>query len=121
MKTVKFEGVMENAYGKALPEPIKYEGSFEAFQTIDEVNEKHEYPTEKEIVDGVNVKRKAAARQKQMQAALDAAGIEKPTLEKDVLLQLKTIYKVYIAAGKSEDEARKLAASGLGVEWPEGE
>jgi len=56
MKTVKFEGVMENAYGKALPEPIKYEGSFEAFQTIDEVNEKHEYPTEKEIVDGVNAR-----------------------------------------------------------------
>lgn len=117
MKTEKFKGTMENAYGKPLPTPIAFAGEYDAFENLQEVKDKNEYPKDEEIVDFANNRRKAAARQKQMQAALDAAGIEKPTLDNDPQLQLKTVYKALIAAGKSEAEARNIASATLGVAW----
>jgi hypothetical protein len=121
MKDVTFTATTETAYGKPLPTPIKYSGSYKAFETITEVRNVGEFPSDDEVVTFVNNKRKAAARQKSLTAALEAAGYEKPTLENDPQLQLKTLYKVYIAAGKSDDEARALASSTLGVAWDDGE
>lgn len=111
MKTETFSGTIENAYGKPLPEPVKFNGTFEAFQSIDEVRSKNEYPKDTEIVNFVNARAKANARQKAMQAALDAAGIEKPTLENDKSLQYKTMLKTLVASGKSEAEADAIARS----------
>lgn len=121
MKTVTFKATTETAYGKPLSEPIPYEGTYQAFTSLQEVRDVGEYPSNDEIVTMVNNKRKAAARSKALNAALEAAGYEKPTMENDVTLQLKTLYKVYIAAKKPHDEARALAASTLGVEWPDEE
>lgn len=119
MKSEKFSGTIESAYGKPVSPALKFEGEYTAFENVDEVKSKNEFPSDDEVVNFVNNKRKANARQKSMQAALDAAGYEKPTLETDPQLQLRTLYKVFIAANKSEAEAKALASSTLGVEWAE--
>ena len=120
MKSETFGGVIENAYGKPLPEALKYEASFDAFENIDEVKASNEYPKDSEIVDFLNAKRKANARQKGMQAALDAAGIVKPTLENDEQLRLREMVKVILSGGnKSEQEARAIASATLGIQWAE--
>jgi hypothetical protein len=117
MKVVKFEGTIENAYGKPVQPALAFTGQFDAFETIDEIRAKNEYPSDDEVITFVNNKRKANARQKSMGSALEAAGFEKPTLENDEQLRLRTLYKVFVASGKDEAEARALASSTIGVEW----
>ena len=114
MKSEKFSGTIESAYGKPVSPAIKFEGTYDAYETVVEVREKNDYPSDDEIVSFKNNQRKANARQKAMQSALDAAGYEKPTLENDRALQVKTLVKVFMAAGKSEAEATALAESTLG-------
>lgn len=116
MKTEKFSGTMESAYGQPLQKPIKFDGAFEAFDSLDEVKTANEYPSNDELVTFVNNKRKANARQKAMNAALTAAGIEKPTLE-DPKVQYQQMVKVLLAAGKSEDDARQAANALLGTSF----
>ena len=121
MKTEKFSGTMENAYGKPLATPINFEGEYEAYENKAEVEAANDLLKDQEVVDFRNTQRKANARQKAMQAQLDAAGIPKPSLENDSQLRLKTVYKTFIAKGKSHQEARDLAASMLGDAWEDGE
>lgn len=116
MKTEKFSGKMENAYGKVLPEAIKFDGTFEALENVEEVRTANEYPNDTEVVDWANAKRKASARQKSMNAALEAAGIAKPTLD-DPQVQLATIVKALRASGRSEEDAIALAETTLGVKF----
>lgn len=116
MKTEKFNGTMENAFGSPLPTPIKFSGDFESFETVDEVKAANEAPDDKEVVAWANAKRKASARQKSMNAALEAAGISKPTLE-DPQVQLATIIKALRASGRDEESAIALAETTLGVKY----
>jgi hypothetical protein len=118
MKTLTFTAIAETAYGKAI-EPIKYTGSFDAFDSIVELKAANEFPNDAEIVKLVNNQRKANARQKALNVALDAAGIIKPTLENDEQLRLREMFKILQAAGKSEAEARQIASVTLGIEWAE--
>jgi hypothetical protein len=117
MKTMEFTATTETAYGTTLTSPIPYNGKYQAFESKQEMIDVGEFPSDEELVTYANNKRKAAARQKALTEALTKAGFEKPTLESDTQLQLRTLYKVYIAAKKSHDEARMLASSTLGVEW----
>jgi len=114
MKTETFAGTVENAYGQPLSTAIKFSGSFEAYESIEEVKEKNEYPKDSEIVSFVNAKSKASKRQAAMTSALEAAGITKPDLS-DSGVQLKTMVKVLVAAGKSEDQALQIAKATLGL------
>jgi len=116
MKTEQFTGTMENAYSKPLQTPIDFAGEYEAFEKYAEIPA-NELPKEQEIVDFLNNKRKANARQKAMQIALDAAGIVRPTLENDEQLRLKKMYDIFIANKQTHEEARALAASSLGLVW----
>ncbi len=116
MKTEKFSGTMENAYGNVLPTPVKFSGSFEAFENVDEVKAANSYPDDKEVVAWANAKRKAAERQKSMNQALIDAGINKPTLE-DPQVQLSTMIKVLKAAGRDEETAIDLAEKTLGAKY----
>jgi hypothetical protein len=117
MKTVKFSGVIENAYGKKLEAPITFEAEFEAFENKAEVEKANELLKDEEIVDFRNAQRKANARQKAMQAALDAAKIEKPTLENDPDLRLRKMYDIFVANGSTHEEARANAATALNLTW----
>lgn len=114
METIKFSGVMENAYGTKLPKPLAFEGSFDAFSTYDEIPEK-ELPSQDEILNFVNGKTKANARQKSMNAVLTANGIEKPTLQDSPELRVNNLVKTLVASGKyTEDAAREVAKQILG-------
>jgi len=119
--TEKFSGVIENFYSKPLVPKLAYEAEYVKFLTEDEVRAAGEWPKNSEIVDGVNARRKATARQKAMQAAVDDAGIVRPTLENDDQLKLKGMVKILVAAGKSEAEARDIASTTLGIAWTDGE
>lgn len=116
MKTEQFSGTIESAYGKVLPSKLSFKGEYEAFETVDELKAKNEYPSDEEIVSFVNSKRKANERQKSMNEALTAAGIQKPTMD-DPQVQLATIIKALRASGRSEDEAISLAETTLGVKY----
>jgi hypothetical protein len=78
MKAETFKGSVESAYGNPLPSPVKFEGSFDAFENYDEMKAANELPSNDEVLQFVNAKRKNNARQKAMTDALTAAGITKP-------------------------------------------
>lgn len=115
-KTTTFKGVIENAYGKPLTTPLKYSGEYEELVKGDEIPAK-ENPTEDDILDYVNNKRKANARQKAMQASLDAAGISKPALGEDMLFTFNQMVKILVATGKSEADAKQMANANLGTSY----
>lgn len=119
MKTETFEAVAEQAYGKKLDTPIKYSGSFEKYENINEVRAANDLLKDDEQVKVRNAERKSTARQAALTAALTAAGIEKPTIENDEQLRLTKMYDILIAAKKSHDEARAIASATLGIEWAE--
>jgi len=114
MKTEKFSGTIESAYGSTLPAAVKFDGTFEAYENYDEASKAQDLPSRDEQLALINNKRKANARQKSMQAALDAAGVSKPTLD-DPQVQLKTIIKALVASGKDEATATQIAEATLGV------
>lgn len=116
MKTEKLSGKIENAYGSALATPVPYDGTVEIYETYAEVEAAKELPSNDETVSFVNQKRKAAKRQALMSAALEAAGIKKPTLE-DPQVQFSTIVKALVAAGKSDGEAKAIANASLGTSF----
>jgi hypothetical protein len=115
MKRVKFEGTIENAYGKSVSPALNFEGFYDAFENPEECRNRGEWPKDSEVLDWRNSQRKANERQKSMTAALTAAGYEKPTLESDVQLQLKSLIKTYMAAKKTFEEAKAIAESTLGA------
>lgn len=115
MKTETFKGTIESAYGAPVSPALSFSGEFQAYESVAEVRSGNDYPNDEEITTFVNNKRKANARQKEMQSVLDAAGYVKPTLETDVQLQLRTLIKVFVASGKSEAEARQIAETSLGA------
>lgn len=118
METQTVSGTIESAYGQTLKAGIDYSGTYEAFQTVDEVRSAGEWPSDKEIVKFVNTKRVANARQKAMQSALDAAGIKKPVADasaEGLQVALRQLIKTFVATGKTEQEATALAEGSLGV------
>lgn len=114
-KAVEFDGTIENAYGLPLDTSIAYEGVYDHVLDNASIPAK-EMPDDEAILALVNNKRKANARQKAMQEALDAAGIKKPTLDNSVDLQISTIVKSLVASGKYDKAgAEKQAKSMLGL------
>lgn len=78
MKPEKFKGEVASAYGNQLPTAVKFEGEYQAFENYDELKTANELPSNDEVLQFVNAKRKNNARQKSMTDALEAAGISKP-------------------------------------------
>lgn len=115
MKTEKISGTMEKAYGSALAQPIPYEGTFEVYETSQEVRSANDMPSDEEVVNIRNQQRRNNARQKFMQAALDAAGIKKPTLDTSLELRIKNIVDSLVANGKSKEKALEIAYAALDV------
>jgi hypothetical protein len=122
MKTLTFTAVAEKAYGKTLATEIPYEGSFTAYENINEVRSANDMPSDATVIKWRNQERKSKARQASLTAALDAAGIVKPTIENDEQLRLRDMFKVLMSSKKyTEDAARELAATTLGLTWDEDE
>ncbi len=116
MKSEKLSGKIENAYGTQLTTPVSYSGEVDLFENYEEVKTANEIPSNEEVVSFVNQKRKATKRQALMQAALTAAGIQKPTLE-DEQEQFRQMVKILVANKKSEAEAKTIANATLGTSF----
>lgn len=112
MKTETFKSEVATAYGNRLPKPIPVSGSYEAFETADEVRSAQEWPSDAEVVTYVNNVRKQNARAKATTEALTAAGINKPTLD-DAEFRLSEMIKILVKAGKSQEQAEQIARANL--------
>jgi len=121
-----FDGVIENAYGRKLDankfkdgkqvvSSLKYSANYEKLTSYDAIPEK-EMPDKDDVLALVNNARKANARQKAMQSALDEAGVIKPTMEDDDELKIASIVKGLLASKKYDEAgARQLAKQMLGI------
>lgn len=108
------------AYGKALDTPVTYSYGWQNYENIGEVKSANDMLTDDEVVRVRNNERQLRARQQALTAALDAAGVVKPTIENDEQLRLREMFKVLMASKKyTEDAARELASNTLGIEWAE--
>lgn len=117
-KTGKSQATM--AYGKKLDAPINYEFSYSIYSNVEEMVAAKDELTLDEQFKVRNAEKVTAARQKALTAALDAAGIVKPTVENDPQLQLKTVFVALMASKKyTEEQARALASQVTGVDWAE--
>lgn len=119
LKRKTFKGRMENAYGKKLETPIDFSGDYDAYGDILDVKAANDMLNDKETLTVRNAERKAKAVAAARTAALDAAGIIKPNTENDPQLRLKAFYKLLRQSKKTHEEAIKLAALNVGVEWTE--
>jgi hypothetical protein len=122
MITKTGKATAKTAYGKVLDEAIPYEYSYDAYANYDEVVAAKDELTHDEVVKVRNTERQNNARQAALTAQLTARNILKPTLENDEQHRLKEMLKVLMSSKKySEDEARELAATTLGLSWEESE
>jgi hypothetical protein len=118
MESKVFDFKVGSAYGEELKTALDATATYTHYESYEEVDQAGKLPSKKEIVGFVNAKNKAAARAAATTAALEKAGYQKPTLEQPQV-QLKTMIKVLVAAGRSEDNARQIAETTLGVKLEE--
>lgn len=110
------------AYNKDLPEKVPFSFTWKIYETVEEMLAAGAQMTPKQQLKAINAAAKQTARQASLTAALDAAGIVRPTIENDDQLRLRNMYTVLMSSKRySEDEARELASANLGVEWAEDE
>ena len=108
----------KRAYNKDLPAAVPFSFKWRIFESIEEMQAAGAQMTPKQQLKAVNAANKQTARQAALTAALDAAGIVRPTIENDDQLRLRNMYTVLMSSKRySEEEARELAATNLGVEW----
>ena len=121
MKSNTSKATAKTAFGKAI-EPFTYEYTFDSYENHDEVVAAKDELTAAEVVKVRNTERQNNARQAALTPQLTARNIFKPTLENDEQHRLKEMLKVLMSSKKySEDEARALAATTLGLEWADSE
>jgi hypothetical protein len=127
MRTLPFKGSMKSAFNQQLDKELKFHGTYEAFgedkdnytdadwdAAIEEIKKANEFPNNEAIVNFVNDKRKANARQIRMNEVLAENGIERPNLETSEKFRFDQMVKVLLASKMSEAEARKTASTVLG-------
>jgi hypothetical protein len=118
--------VATTAYGKKLDAPISYDYKWTAYENGEALTAAKDELTLDEQVKVRNTERQNNARQKALQAALDAAGIVKPTAENDPQIGLRDMFKTLQTAKLpdgsrryTDAQAREVASTTLGVEWAE--
>jgi hypothetical protein len=98
---------------------IPFETTFEAYETIDEIKQANDMPSDSEVVAYRNTQRRNNARTIRMNEVI-AEQVVKPSLDEDVEMQLTLIYTGLRGAKKSHEEAKSMAAANLGLDgWPE--
>jgi hypothetical protein len=116
----------KTAYGKPLATPIVYDYKYNVYVTDEELVAAKDEMTLAEQRKTRNTEMLNNARQKALQAALDAAGIVKPTAENDPQIGLRDMFKTLQTAKLpdgtrryTDAQARDIASTNLGVEWAE--
>lgn len=115
MKTETFTSEAASGRGKTFDTPLQYGGEFSTYETPDEIRQANDWPNDKEILEYRNTQRKLAARNKALNAALDEAGIEKPSITNSESLRLAGMVKILVASGMSQEEATDTAKATLKI------
>ena len=97
----------------SLPNPVSFEGSFEAYETIGEIRAAKDEPSDEEVINFRNAQRKANERSKATVAALELAGHKKPAAD-DPQVLLQNMIKTLILSGKDKDTATQMSEKILG-------
>lgn len=111
MKTETFKGTVESAYGNVLTKPVEFSGSFEAYESYEEMSSKNDVPSNDEVLQFRNNQLKANARAKATTAALDAAGIAKPDPNSPEVLKANMVKNLMKAKGLDEATATQIVTS----------
>jgi hypothetical protein len=118
--------VAETAYGEKLAQPIAYEYSWEVYENPEELKAANDQLTLAEQVKVRAAEAQANARQKALTAALEAAGIVKPTAENNEQVRLRDTYKMLMTAKLADgspkytpEQAREVASTVIGADWAE--
>lgn len=116
----------KTAYGKQLATPISYDYKWTIYEDGSALVAAKDELTIDEQVKVRNTERQNNARQKALAAALDAAGIVKPTAENDPQVGLRDMFRTLQTAKTldgsrkyTDEKAREVASAMLGVEWAE--
>ena len=112
MKAETFSGTVENAYGEKLAKAVKFSGTFQAYESAQEVKDAKDELSDEEIVTARNAQRKANARQKAMTEALEAAGISKPDPNSPEQIR-KNLIAGFLKGGLSQEMAEKFVDQAL--------
>jgi adenine-specific DNA methylase len=115
MQTETFKATVSSAYGESLPKAIAVTGSFDAFESYDELKGANELPSNDEVVAFVNAKRKANARAKATTEALEAAGISKPDPNSPDVLKSSMIKNLMKLKGLDEATATQIVSGLMGA------
>ena len=120
------ESTATTAYGKKLDTPITYGYKWSVYEDGPALVAAKDELTIDEQVKVRNTERQNNARQKALAAALEAAGIVKPTAENDPQIGLRDMFKTLQTAKLpdgsrryTDAQAREVASNMLGVEWAE--
>lgn len=117
MKQLTFSGTVSSAWGTPIKPSISFNGSYQAYETYEEIVAANDLPSHDEVLKLRNDERKQNQRQQAMIAALEAAGYKKPTLE-DEATRIKEMAKIFVAAGSSPEVAEQKARAALGIVEP---
>lgn len=115
MKTETFESQAESGRGQKFDTPLKYSGDYTIYESVDELRKANDWPSDEDILEYRNTQRKLAARNKALNAALDAAGVIKPSIENSENLRLAGMVKILVASGMSQEEATDTAKATLKI------
>jgi len=119
MKTETFKGSVSSAYGEPIAlqdgrKEVSFEGKFEAYTDAEEIRKANDWPSDSDVLSYVNAKRKAAARAKATEAALEAVGISKPDLS-DPTYRRKRMIADFVAMGVPQEVATQQVDAILGA------
>lgn len=106
LKVESDHGRATTAFGDKLKTPIEYDFDYDQYLDADHVREFNDWPSDEDILKFVNDGRKANARSKANAAAIEAAGIKKPTLEDSPKMRYMRVYSALVANGESEADAQ---------------
>jgi|SRR6187431_438729 len=125
MKSKTGKSTVASAWGKKIP-AIPFEFQYDVYVDYPELEQAKDFLSNDEVVKVRNAQRKNNARSKKQTEILLAAGYVKPTLEDDDQLRLTEMFKVLMSSKLpdgskryTEEAARELASTTLGVDWAE--
>jgi hypothetical protein len=120
MKIEVFEGTADTAHGKKLEQTLKFEVRASLYETYQEMVAANDTLSEQEQLDKRNAERRNAATAKSRNAAFDAAGFVKPTIENDEQLRIRSVIKTLMLPRtgkptKTFEEAKAIAEASLDI------
>jgi hypothetical protein len=120
MKTETKTGSFASARGQNFSPAVEFPFTVNLYETVEELTAAKDELTLEEQVKIRNAERITRARQAAQNAKLDEMGVEKQDINNNEQIRLREFTRVLLSSKKyTEEQARELAASTLGIDWAE--